>query len=82
MSSQTTSGAAQSHDSVFSRLSVLDRFLPIWIFAAMAIGIGLGSIFPEIGPALDSVKLDTRFATDSNWLAVDDVSRTGEGQVR
>ncbi len=45
--------------SVFSRLSTLDRFLPLWIFAAMVLGIGLGSLFPELGPALDSVKLDT-----------------------
>lgn len=44
---------------MFGRLSILDRFLPLWIFAAMALGIGLGSIFPELGPALDSVKLDT-----------------------
>ena len=46
-------------NNVFSRLSMLDRFLPLWIFAAMALGIGLGNFFPELGPALDSVKLDT-----------------------
>lgn len=45
--------------SVFGKLSILDRFLPIWIFAAMAIGISLGNLFPDLGPALDSVKLDT-----------------------
>lgn len=47
------------NQSVFGQLSTLDRFLPIWIFAAMALGIGLGKFFPELGPALDSVKLDT-----------------------
>ena len=47
------------NDSVFGKLSVLDRFLPVWIFVAMALGIGLGNFFPELGPALDSVKLDT-----------------------
>lgn len=49
---------AQSQN-VFSKLSTLDRFLPVWIFAAMALGIALGNFFPELGPALDSVKLDT-----------------------
>jgi len=59
MSSQTASVSAQSQNSVFGKLSVLDRFLPVWIFAAMALGIGLGNFFPELGPTLDSVKLDT-----------------------
>jgi arsenite transporter len=51
--------AMQVNNRLFSKLSKLDRFLPIWIFAAMALGIGLGNFFPELGPALDSVKLDT-----------------------
>jgi ACR3 family arsenite transporter len=59
MSNQTDSIRTRSNGSVFGRLSALDRFLPVWIFAAMALGIGLGSVFPQLGPALDSVKLDT-----------------------
>ncbi len=46
-------------EPVVKKLSTLDRFLPVWIFAAMAIGIGLGRVWPGIGPALDRVKLDT-----------------------
>lgn len=53
---QPASGATTS---VFQRLSVLDRLLPVWIFAAMALGIALGSLFPTLGPTLDSIKLDT-----------------------
>ena len=43
--------------SVVQRLSKLDRFLPLWIFAAMAIGIALGRMFPGLGSALDRVQV-------------------------
>ena len=48
-----------SEPRVVGRLSTLDRYLPLWIFAAMAIGLGLGRAWPGIGPSLDRVKLDT-----------------------
>jgi len=44
---------------IAGRLSALDRFLPLWIFLAMVLGIGLGKVFPSLGPTLDSIKLDT-----------------------
>ena len=59
MSHQTSGASVPKNGGVFSKLSTLDRFLPVWIFAAMALGIALGSVFPQLGPALDSVKLDT-----------------------
>jgi ACR3 family arsenite transporter len=43
--------------SVVKRLSMLDRFLPLWIFAAMALGLLLGRAFPSLGTALDRVKV-------------------------
>ena len=33
-------------DGISKQLSVLDRYLTVWIFAAMALGIGLGFLFP------------------------------------
>jgi ACR3 family arsenite transporter len=46
-------------NSVVKKLSLIDRFLPVWIFAAMGLGIGLGRAFPDLGARLDTVKLDT-----------------------
>jgi arsenite transporter len=40
-----------------ARLSAIDRFLPLWILLAMALGIGLGRLFPDLGEWLDSVQV-------------------------
>lgn len=44
---------------VVGRLSFLDRFLPLWIFLAMGLGIGLGYLYPDIAIILDSARIDT-----------------------
>lgn len=49
--------AAEIPPSVARRLSTLDRFLPLWIFAAMALGLLLGRAFPGLSAALDRVKV-------------------------
>ena len=41
------------------RLSTLDRFLPLWIGLAMAVGLGLGSLVPGFDDALDSLRIGT-----------------------
>ena len=42
---------------VLARLSTLDRFLPLWIFAAMALGLVLGRLYPHVGESLDRVQV-------------------------
>jgi len=42
---------------VVARLSVLDRLLPVWIVAAMALGLLLGRGVPGLADALDAVRV-------------------------
>jgi ACR3 family arsenite transporter len=46
-------GAAALAPPVLSRLSRIDRLLPLWILAAMALGLGVGRGYPELGALLD-----------------------------
>jgi len=48
-----------SEAPVLERLSRLDRFLPLWILAAMAIGLGTGRLIPDLNDWLDTVKIGT-----------------------
>jgi ACR3 family arsenite transporter len=41
------------------RLSFLDRYLTVWIFTAMAVGVGMGYVFPGIVPMLNRASVGT-----------------------
>jgi ACR3 family arsenite transporter len=43
--------------TVVGQLSFIDRYLPLWIFLAMAIGLVLGATVPGLPRALDSIKV-------------------------
>jgi ACR3 family arsenite transporter len=49
----------QEPGSIAGRLSVIDRFLPLWIFATMALGVGLGYFFPGIAGVFDALRIGT-----------------------
>ncbi len=42
-----------------AKLSMLDRLLTLWIFLAMAIGVGVGYIFPGVADLLDRLSVGT-----------------------
>jgi len=49
--------AADTDRPVLTRLSALDRLLPLWILAAMALGLLLGRAIPSLADRLDAVKV-------------------------
>jgi ACR3 family arsenite transporter len=49
----------QPQANVFQRLSLLDRFLPLWIFAAMVLGVILGAVAPGIKDVFNALSIGT-----------------------
>ena len=45
--------------SVSTRLSFLDRYLTVWIFAAMALGVAIGALAPGIEAVVDRYTVGT-----------------------
>jgi ACR3 family arsenite transporter len=46
-------------EHVSRRLSFFDRYLTLWIFAAMAIGVGLGYLVPAVADGIESLSVGT-----------------------
>lgn len=43
--------------TVVGNLSTLDRFLPLWIFVAMGLGLALGALAPGVSAALNALQI-------------------------
>ena len=54
-----TAAGPERDDAVLRKLSTLDRFLPLWIAIAMAVGLGLGSLVPSLNDGLDRLRVGT-----------------------
>ncbi len=55
----TATNTGHTGAPVLEQLSVLDRFLPVWIGAAMLLGLALGREFSGLDSTLDAVKVGT-----------------------
>jgi ACR3 family arsenite transporter len=50
---------AAAPQPVARRLSFLDRYLTVWIFLAMAVGVGLGALAPGVPAAIERLSVGT-----------------------
>ena len=57
MSAENVSSTAAETAGVVAKLSTLDRFLPVWIIAAMVVGLLGGRLIPGLGGALDVISV-------------------------
>jgi arsenite transporter len=55
----STDCCAEESGSIIGRLSLLDRFLPLWIFVAMALGVGVGAVLPGIKNVFNALSIGT-----------------------
>ena len=57
MSTRNSTAANPAGVTAAGKLSTLDRFLPVWIIGAMAVGLLLGKFIPGLNTALEAVKI-------------------------
>jgi ACR3 family arsenite transporter len=57
VSTEAAARATDADGKLVAKLSRLDRLLPVWILAAMAIGLGLGRAVPSLNDALSKVEV-------------------------
>jgi ACR3 family arsenite transporter len=59
MSRESTARSGPGPKGVAKRLSFLDRYLTLWIFIAMAVGVGAGYLFPDVVPLINRFNVGT-----------------------
>jgi ACR3 family arsenite transporter len=59
MKQENVGSTAVAQGGVVGQLSLLDRFLPVWIFLAMALGVLAGYVWPGIADVFDTLRIGT-----------------------
>ncbi len=69
-------------NSASDKMSFLDRYLTVWIFVAMAIGVGIGAAFPQVAE-WNRVNVCWQYKrTVSDWFDFDDVPTTRKSELQ
>ncbi len=63
------------------KLSILDRYLTLIIFLAMALGIGIGYLAPAITKFISGLQVGTTSIPIAAGLDTDDVSTFGKSKI-
>ncbi len=53
----TATSAPRPAGQLTAKLSTLDRYLAVWILAAMALGLALGRLVPQLGEAMGAIQV-------------------------
>ena len=71
-------------ESITKKLSFLDRYLTLWIFLAMGLGVAAGALIPAIPEFISGMTIgdSTTNLPIAIGLILDDVSGACEGALR